>query len=241
MPIIVTDCPRCDARNMTFDVQGFNFLGRSKPTGNVPTPWQRRYELFCICGACRRATTFVVEQRSDNLGQVLHNSAAIMTAFGAESLEIRFKVVGHINIRNMATQAPPEYLPDGIRDGFNEAATCLAVECWNAAGLMFRKCVDLATYGLLPEEDTAGLNRHKRRNLAARLEWLFEQQLMPRDLETLSDCIREDGNDGAHGNPLKKEDAEDLLDFTTAVLERLYTEPKKLEQAKERREQRRSH
>jgi hypothetical protein len=38
---------------------------------------------------------------------------------------------------------------------------------------------------------------------------------------------------------LNKADAEDLLDFTVALLERLYTEPERLKLAKARREERR--
>lgn len=72
-----------------------------------------------------------------------------------------------------------------------------------------------------------------------RLPWLFKNGLLPRDLEQLAACVREDGNDGAHAGTLKKPDAEDLLDFTTALLERMFTEPAKLKAAKERRDQRR--
>ena len=39
---------------------------------------------------------------------------------------------------------------------------------------------------------------------------------------------------------LIKEDAEDLLDFTTRLLERVYTKPKKIDLAKERRARRRA-
>lgn len=43
-----------------------------------------------------------------------------------------------------------------------------------------------------------------------------------------------------HDGSLEKEDAEDLLDFTFALLERMYTEPERLRIAKERRESRRA-
>ena len=62
---------------------------------------------------------------------------------------------------------------------------------------------------------------------------------MPNDLRELSTSIREDDNDGAHAGTLKKEDAEDLLDFSGALLERLYIEPEKLRLAGKRREARR--
>jgi hypothetical protein len=48
---------------------------------------------------------------------------------------------------------------------------------------------------------------------------LFENDRLPVGLRELSACIREDGNDGAHAGTLTKEDAEDLLDFTHALLD----------------------
>ena len=93
---------------------------------------------------------------------------------------------------------------------------------------------------MLPEQETEGLNKATRRILGLRFLWLFENGMLPEDLRELSTCIREDGNDGAHAGTLKKEDAEDLLDFTRALLERLFTEPEKLRLAQARREARRS-
>jgi hypothetical protein len=55
----------------------------------------------------------------------------------------------------------------------------------------------------------------------------------------LSDCIREDGNDAAHRGALGKPDAEDIQDFTVALLERMYTEPERLKLAEKRRQERR--
>jgi hypothetical protein len=79
-----------------------------------------------------------------------------------------------------------------------------------------------------------------RRDLGLRLPWLFENGKLPEDLRDLVAAIREDGNDGAHQGTLTKVEAEDLLDFTTALLERMFTEPMRLQIAKERREKRRS-
>ena len=55
----------------------------------------------------------------------------------------------------------------------------------------------------------------------------------------LSTCVREDGNDAAHAETLTKVDAYDLADFTTVLLEQLYTQPEKLKLAKDRRNGRR--
>ena len=104
---------------------------------------------------------------------------------------------------------------------------------------MFRLCLDLATRSLLPKEDVPGLNAKTRRNLGLRLPWLFDAGLLPESFRELSTCIKDDGNDGAHVGSLNESDADDLLDFTVAMLERMYTEPERLRLARERREARR--
>lgn len=100
-------------------------------------------------------------------------------------------------------------------------------------------CVDIASRSLLPEGDENGLNAKIRRSLGLRLDWLFKHGKLPAALAELSTCIKDDGNDGAHAGTLTKEDAEDLLDFTQALLERMYTEPERLRLAKARRDERR--
>jgi len=143
-------------------------------------------------------------------------------------------------LKDKAAVPPPEHVPEEVAAIFSEGATCLAVRCFNAAGTMFRLCVDLATSPLLPPEDGGnGPSAKVRRDLGLRLPWLLDHGHLPEALRELSTCIKDDGNDSAHRGTLKKEDAENLLDFTTSLLERLYTEPRRLALAKERREKRR--
>jgi hypothetical protein len=79
-----------------------------------------------------------------------------------------------------------------------------------------------------------------RRDLGLRLQWLFETGVLPSDLQDLAACVREDGNDGAHQGNLSRQDVEDIMDFSVALLERLFTEPRRIELAKTRREERRA-
>ena len=155
------------------------------------------------------------------------------------SLNNYVAVQGHVSLKDQASVAPPDHVPKDIEAVFKEGAICLAVGCNNAAGTMFRLCVDLATRPMLPREETEGLNAKTRRDLGLRLPWLFENARLPGALKELSSSIKEDGNDGAHAGTLKESDAQDLLDFTAALLERIYTEPERLRLAKERRDARR--
>jgi len=221
MAELVENCPRCGAQSITFDVKVFHFLEKDEYSGD-------HYEVFGICRRCLRGTIFVV-------------SGVLDQTMKGQALNQYVKVQGFISLKDRVTFAPPEHVPPNIANAFREAATCLAVECWNAAGTMFRLCVDLATRPMLPPEGAeGGPNAKIRRDLGLRLPWLFANNKLPSDLRELSAAIREDGNDGAHQGTLTKEEAYDLLDFTTALLERVFTEPEKIKLAEKRREQRRA-
>jgi hypothetical protein len=232
MAILVTDCPRCTAARMTFDARKSNELPKG---GEVD--WYRNYELFCVCRNCHRATTFYVTLKEFDLRDVL---SATPPEELKGSLNDHFRIRGFVNLKDLGQQLPPEHVPDSIALAFREGATCVATECWTGAGAMFRKCVDLATTPLVPIEATRGLKRRQRHDLGPRLEWLFDNSRLPSDLRDLSAAIHQDGNDAAHAHFLTKEDAEDLLDFTYQLLERLFSERGRLEEAKARRDARRA-
>lgn len=226
---LVADCPRCDAKNMTFDVHS---------ACDVGTPryhWERWFEAFSICRRCHSSTVFLLIQKDIEHAQLMRQKEVP----NLSPLNKYFIVNGYIGLKNLATTKPPDHVPKNIANAFNEAATCMAVDCFNAAAAMFRLCIDHATTSLLPSEDADGLNARIRRSLGLRLPWLFDHNLLPEGLRELSHCIKEDGNDAAHAGTLLKTDAEDLLDFTRVLLERLYTEPEQLRLAKERRDKRR--
>jgi Domain of unknown function (DUF4145) len=231
MAELVTNCPRCRIDRITFDVMALHLVRFSHG-------WHHTFEAFAICRHCQRSTVFVLEENTNHDTHMF----ASMSPMQVEGVALNeyFNVRGHISLKDQGAIPPPEHLPEQIANVFREGATCLAVDCHNAAGTMFRMCLDLATRPMLPQEDVPGLNKRTRRDLGLRLPWLFDNGKLPSDLRDLSTCVREDGNDGAHQGTLTEEDAEDLLDFTVAMLERLFTEPERLKMARERREKRRA-
>lgn len=231
MPQLVEDCPRCGSKRIAFEVKSDVFLKRMYD-------WQDHYELFCICGHCKVSTVFRVEMSDLHTAAAIKNSGGLLKQPGAINRYVH--VTGYVSASDKAAIPAPDYLPANILAAFNEGAKCLAVRCYNAAGTMFRLCVDMTTKDKLPEGDAPGLNAKTRRDLGLRLPWLFDNRYLPEDLRDLSHCIKEDGNDGAHQGTLTEADALDLLDFTTALLERIYTQPEKVKLAAERRAQRRS-
>jgi hypothetical protein len=230
MSELVYDCPRCNAKNVTFDV----LAGRTiaKYGG-----WQHRLETYCICRHCHKATIVVVREKTQESLPALLKLGGIDGFKG--NLNGDFMIDGYVSLKDNVATEPPQHLPPEIEAVFSEGATCMAVGCFNAGGTMFRLCLDMATKSFMPEANDNGLNNKVRRSLGLRLDWLFDTHVLPSGLKELAACVKEDGNDGAHEGTLTKADAEDLLDFTVALLKRLYTEPEMLRLAQERRAARR--
>lgn len=228
MSQVVANCPRCRAQAMTFDLLQAVKIGQQYE-------WQNWYEAFCVCRNCQRTTVFVLAQKE--IKDESHFTRPLADFPGSVNRIAEVKTF--VGLRDTAAVAPPDHLPDGISAAFREGAACLAIGCYNAAACMFRLCVDLTTKGLMPLGDADGLTPKIRNSLGLRLGWLFENGHLPAALKELSQCIKDDGNDGAHDGTMDKAGAGDLLDFTRLLLERVYTEAEKLKQAKSRRDERR--
>ena len=224
---IVADCPRCGAQQMTFDVTA------GTPAGESPGfNWKKRFEVFAICRSCLQPSVLRLE-----VDRLLPNVETNPMSF--KNLDGLFSVIGFLSIRDLRAVKSPEHVPAHIEEAFNEGARSLAGQCPNAAAAMFRLCVDLATATLLPPLGEDPSNR-VRRSMGLRLDWLFDHRKLPDALRELAECLKEDGNDGAHEGTLTIADAENLLDFTVELLKRMFTEPKMLEFARLRREERRA-
>jgi hypothetical protein len=227
MSIVVGNCPRCGSQAVTFDVE-------QSIQVDYRYNWQRIFEHFAVCRHCHAGSILIGEQA--NPDQSL--SEDILTKL--RSLSDVVNVIDYVSLKNETSEQPPDHLPDNIAAAFQEGASCLAIGCYNASAAMFRLALDVATRAMLPQGEVEGLNAKVRRDLGLRLPWLFKNKLIPSDLEELSHCIKEDGNDGVHAGILKQEDADDIVDFTRALLTRLYTEPARVKIATARRDARRN-
>ena len=225
MAELVADCPRCGAGHITLDLGGENYFRNEYG-------WQNWYEAFCICRKCHYSSVIILAQTT-NAARVEVRKIGLAKLAG--TLNDYFSVQGYLSLKDEKAEQPPEYLPADIDVAFKEGATCMAVQCYNAAGTMFRLCLDFATKSMMPADDVDGLTKRIRGSLGFRLVWLFDTGRLPESLRELAVCVKDDGNDGAHDGTLTKVDAEDLHEFAYVLLERLYTEPKRLEIAKDRR------
>lgn len=231
MSEIVTDCSRCRARHTTLNVMSENVIA-------VQQGWQNVYEVFCVCRNCTKSSILVLVDENYETAKLIRNHGGLV-AFNC-GINDFVRIRGVVSIKDNDPRPCPEYLPENIESVFKEGTVCLTTQCYNAAGTMFRLCLDLATKELLPSVDENGLTSSIRRSLGLRLGWLFKNNCLPPELEELSSAVKDDGNDGAHSGTLTVEEAEDLFEFSTLLLQRLYTHPRKLQLATERREKRRS-
>lgn len=226
---LVSNCPRCKTNKITFTI-----LGGTPYKTHLDPKLGVEAEIIGMCGACYGASIFLV---------IPHNSgisapAGIEWRSASFNIESRYHLVGLVTPADMAIGQPPEALPQNIEIAFIEGLKCLSINCYNAAATMFRLCLDFATKDLMPEEGEP--SSKVRRSLGLRMGWLFDNEKIPPSLKDLAECVKDDGNDGAHEGILDKESALDLEDFTRVLLTRLYTEPAQLEEAKRRRAARHS-
>jgi len=202
--------------------------------------WRTHHEALCKCRYCHSGCVLEIRLTNHRVANEFITDNSIAAYKGAAN--DFFEVLRPITLRDSDGAPTPELVPEPIANVFREGASSYVAACYNAAGAMFRLALDMATKSLLPQDldgANGGPNRQQRTRLKDRLDWLFESGILPRDLEPLAECIREDGNDGAHDGTLSDADAADLLDFATALLQRVYTEPGRIREAQERREARR--
>lgn len=233
MSEFVTNCPRCGTVKATFEIGGDRKI--------VQSGRDRIYEVFGTCRACHRCSIFLARASVPSSTQDAIFDAPGSIAKAGMPLPPWLKFGDFVSVKDTLQRSPPAYLPAPVHACFSEGAACFSIECFNAAAAMFRLCLDLATKGLLPVNDSdGGPNRAQRTRLFDRIEYLLDEKILPAGLRDLADCVREDGNDGAHDGTLTKADAEDLIDFTEALLERVFTEPERLKLAQQRRQARRA-
>jgi hypothetical protein len=225
-PMYSGNCPRCGQSRTTFDVLAEKQVDFST--------WAK-YEAFLVWRNCFRSSIALLQQDSGNIQNPMSYAGNFLN--GLFKLE---KWVFQVPNRRQL----PAHVPDKIARIFNEAATCAAVQAWDAAGSMFRKVLDASTRSITTKPDSgqqpAPSSWKTYKDLRLRLDWLFEHHLLSPALKDLSSCIHEDGNDAAHDLVgIGEAEAQDLGDFCERVLETLYTVPGQIEENRRRRDERR--
>ena len=124
----------------------------------------------------------------------------------------------------------PAGIPTNIGAAYTEAHKCLRAGAYTAAAVMCRKTLE----GVCAEHG------FRERSLASSLRAMKEAGAIEARLFEWADALRISGNEAAHGVELTTtaEDASDILDFTNALIEYIFTFRDRFEQFKARRDSR---
>ncbi len=106
-------------------------------------------------------------------------------------------------------------LPRPIQKAFNEAAQCLRARAYTASAIMCRKTLE----GICVE------HKINERNLGSSLKRLRDEGVIDKRLFEWAEELRVFGNEAAHGVnvTIAPQDAKDILDFTHALIEYVFT------------------
>ena len=117
--------------------------------------------------------------------------------------------------------------PHDIREAFDEACNCYRASAFTASAIMCRKTLEgiCAAHGV------------SERTLATSLKKMHERSLIDDRLFEWSDLMRVAGNEAAHGVGLSidQADAKDILEFTNAIMDYLFSFRDRFEEFKKRR------
>jgi hypothetical protein len=114
-------------------------------------------------------------------------------------------------------QPTDAHVPEHIRADLDEAKQCFAVSCWRAAAIMARRTMQSAAI------EKGAVNGP----LGDQIAELAAKGKITVDLKEWADVVRWVGNDAAHpgGQPVTREDAEEVLKLAEQFLHVLYVAP----------------
>jgi hypothetical protein len=119
-------------------------------------------------------------------------------------------------------------IPIPIATTYAEARTCFRAKAYTATAIMCRKTLE----GLAVEHGVTG------RSLVNALKEMRDKGIIESRLYEWADALRVSGNEAAHGTGAmtSAQDARDILEFTHALLEYVFTFRDKFEKWKARKE-----
>lgn len=240
---LVHNCNFCGAKNIRFDV--LTTTMHQSPYDSSATYWQ----AFCQCSHCKKGCVLAIHGGPNFhiLNRITHiESYPNLCILDKTNISDHFKIFKIIIPPNTKQVECPKYVPENIKNIFDEATKCLSVNCYVASGAMFRLCLDLVSKNLLEKwicENPSNVNqpnKDQKEKLYNRINFLISENVIPKRLKELAHCIRLDGNDSAHDGTTGEHEALDCLDFTEALLTEIYTLTEQINEANRRRLERRS-
>ncbi len=200
MSVFKADCPHCGTRSV-----GFTITSEHRAHMTSSDLW----DTLAFCHQCSRGILATFKTPAHVKPKSLVGSKA-----GISPLNIS---------PSPPSTGAPQHVPDNVAEYYRQGMDNLQGN-WTAAGMMFRKTLDIGLKVKFP--DISG-------SLKARIDAAAERGGLTADLAEWAHQIRLDGNVAAHEEePSEEEDAQRLCAFTRLVLLYLFSLPGMLEKAR---------
>lgn len=211
MPVFVTNCPHCGAKQMNFAYRG-----------DYVSPNNVTYALAscsgCFCPIAVQvempeSRSFVSYPLKNVLGDVMVSASHVVRNVWPEPEKVDV----------------PAAVPERVARNFVEAAESRKAGHWNAACASYRRCMEIGLKQFAPDVEAWQLEKRINR-LAA------EHRITP-DIQQWAHELRLDGNEALHGDEdATQEMADQMHHLTYFLLTYLYALPNQIEEVRARRD-----
>lgn len=192
MSFFVETCPRCSTQRVVLDVQGHAVSDAGYTN-----------DFFVVCKACERGSVFTVL----GIGPEVPKNKRVEEHVHEKSPDGGVKV--------------PQHLPPDVERPYVQGQSNLSQSNLDAAGMMFRKTLDVATANLDPTLKSKSFNE--------RINLLESAGKITPALSAWAHEVRKDGNDAAHdGAEPSRDSVRQLAGFTEMFLLYAFTMPHEL-------------
>ncbi len=208
MAAFQADCPHCGSKQSAFQILN------SIPA-HAAGDRSRGYfwDVFSRCGVCHRGVVAL---------WMLGTNVAFDHAFSQGSSVSR-RMLAIYPLHNAGDI--PDFIPKNVENYYKQGMTNLRSNR-DAAGAMFRKCIDVGLREKFPDLDN-------RAQLTGRIEEAARRQKITSELSQWAHQVRIDGANAAHrDDPFTTKEIERLQKFTELLLRYLFELPGMLEAAK---------
>lgn len=209
MAVLVTSCPHCGSKEMTFSV-----LSAKIHNGN-------RGSVFGCCNGCDQVisatfSTFRYLSHTSDITEIKGDLRKIED-FGGWEIWPKATVV-----------SAPEGVPDKVARSYIEASRARQIKLWNPACGSYRRCMELALKAFAPEVDAWKLEK--------RIDKLAAENRITPALQEWAHELRLDGNEALHGDEDATQEMADQMHYLTHfLLTYLYTLPEQIGLVRQRR------
>ena len=197
------DCFRCGTQLAAFSIQN-QIL-------HTLHPKLSHYDLFATCGVCGCGSIFVFSMSDRGDGDPKKYIAREGFA------EAKKKKLVEVLPRPLSTDAP-NHTPKRVADLFRQAKKSEGAKSWDAAGMTYRKALEIGLNNKFPDL-TDSWTPYKKIQTAAK------EHKLTLELAKWAHQIRALGNTAAHEEVFTADQAREMAAFTEIMLQYMFTLP----------------